>query len=368
MNERPILEIENVTKAFHRTVAIDGVSVDVMPGEFIALVGPSGCGKTTLLKMIGGFETPNSGRILINGQDMSGVPPADRPTNMVFQRLALFPHKTVADNIGFPLKLRKIPAEGVRTQVEDMCRLMHLKEEYLRRYPSQLSGGEQQRVALARSMISQPAILLLDEPLSALDFKLKKNLQAELKRLHRELGVTFVHVTHDLEEAMILADRICVMENGKIIQIGRPSDIYYRPGNDFVAQFIGETNLLAISVDKQDGAYRYTSIAIEDDERRIEPACAAEGLKSGPAHMMVRPELVRILEPGETADCRAEVCIAEVFIKGSVVQYRATLLKDGEPLVFEIPGTMELPVIAGQNVTVGWHRGNVFVFPVPTGS
>lgn len=358
-----ILQIENARKLFHKTVAVDNVSVEVETGEFIALVGPSGCGKTTLLKMIGGFEVPTAGRVMINGQDMAGVPAAQRPTSMVFQRLALFPHKTVEQNIGYPLKLRKTPADEIKQQVAEMLDLMHLKPEYLRRYPRQLSGGEQQRVALARSLISSPTILLLDEPLSALDFKLKKNLQAELKRLHRSLGVTFVHVTHDLEEAMILADRICVMRDGNVIQVGKPADIYYRPADNFVASFIGETNVFDISVeDVSAEAVRYSGRGIEDSDPNIERAKAANDIRLGAAEMMVRPELVRILRNGESADCRTRARVDEVFVKGSSLQYRAKMIDGGARLVFEMLGTPILPVDVDQEVTLGWNKADVFVF------
>jgi len=363
MAAEKILQIENVRKLFHKTVAVDDVSVEVEAGEFIALVGPSGCGKTTLLKMIGGFEVPTAGRILINGKDMTGVRAAQRPTSMVFQKLALFPHKTVEQNIGYPLKLRKTPADEIKKLVAEMLELMHLKPEYLKRYPRQLSGGEQQRVALARSLISSPTILLLDEPLSALDFKLKKNLQAELKRLHRSLGVTFVHVTHDLEEAMILADRICVMRDGNILQLGKPADIYYRPADDFVASFIGETNIFNISVeDVGADAIRYSGQGIEDSDPSIERAKAASDIRTGTAEMMVRPELVRILRSGESADCQARVKVDEVFIKGSSLQYRASMIDGGARLVFEMLGTPILPVDVGQEVTLGWNKSDVFVF------
>lgn len=363
-----ILQVENVRKLFHKTVAVDQVSLEVETGEFIALVGPSGCGKTTLLKMIGGFEEPTAGRVVINGQDMTSVPAAARPTSMVFQKLALFPHKTIEQNIGYPLKLRKTPPQEMKKRVADMLDLMHLKPEYLRRYPRQLSGGEQQRVALARSLILSPTILLLDEPLSALDFKLKKNLQAELKRLHRSLGVTFVHVTHDLEEAMILADRICVMRDGNVIQLGKPADIYYRPADDFVASFIGETNIFDITVDDvaPDGI-RYAGRGIQDSDPRIERAQAASDIHPGQAEMMVRPEIVRILRNGEGADCRAKATVDEVFVKGSSLQYRASLSDGGAPLVFEMLGTPILPVDVGEQVTVGWSKADIFVFQRATG-
>ena len=199
MIDEAVLEVAEVRKSYGSTEALKSVSLEVGPGEFVALVGPSGCGKTTLLKIVAGFEQQSAGRVAIAGADMTGVPPARRPTSMVFQRLALFPHMTVAENIGFPLKLRRVSDSELERRVAEMLALMQLKPEYLTRYPRQLSGGEQQRVALARSMISEPKLLLLDEPMSALDVKLKKALQAELKRLHRQVGVNFLHVTHDFE-------------------------------------------------------------------------------------------------------------------------------------------------------------------------
>jgi ABC-type Fe3+/spermidine/putrescine transport system ATPase subunit len=358
-----MLAVKGVTKRFHATTALDGVSVEVERGEFMALVGPSGCGKTTLLRMIGGFEVPSEGQILIDGKDVTGVPPAHRPTSMVFQRLALFPHKTVADNISFPLTLRRVPADQVRSRVEEMARLMDLDYEYLDRYPNKLSGGEQQRVALARSLIASPSVLLLDEPLSSLDVRLRKTLQAELKRLHRDLGVTFVHVTHDLEEAMILADRIGVMRGGRIMQVGAPADIYYRPENDFVAQFIGDTNLFDIVVIEKGGdAIQYDSAVIQCKEPRVGLHLVAAGVQRGAATMMVRPERVRLLCEGESADCRVEATIEEIFVKGSVIQCRASLVAANVPLVIDLPGTPTTPVVIGERVSVGWSKDAVFVF------
>src|SRR5262245_40693050 len=344
MGQDTILDIVEVKKQYGGFQALKGVSLRVERGEFVALVGPSGCGKTTLLKQIAGFEHPDSGRIAIEGQDMAGVPASDRPTSMVFQKLALFPHMTVAQNIGFPLKLRARPAEEIARKVREMADLMYLKPEYLGRFPRQLSGGEQQRVALARSMISAPKLLLLDEPLSALDVKLKKVLQAELKRLHRSVGVTFVHVTHDLEEAMMLADRICVMRDGVILQLGTPADIYYRPADSFVAGFIGETNLMPITVTVRDAsgiAYRCADIA--DENGKIASDFVAEGVGNGEALLMLRPELLSVLAPGEKADGIVGAEVTEMFGKGGTVQYRA-LTPSGQNLVVEIPGTSSLPM------------------------
>ncbi|MGE4251649.1 MAG: ABC transporter ATP-binding protein, partial [Parvibaculaceae bacterium] len=302
------------------------------------------------------------GRIAIAGADMAGVPAAKRPTSMVFQRLALFPHMTVAENIGFPLKLRRTEPAQIRRRVGEMIELMQLKVDYLTRYPRQLSGGEQQRVALARSMVSDPKLLLLDEPLSALDVKLKKVLQAELKRLHRSVGVTFVHVTHDLEEAMMLADRICVMRDGAILQLGTPGDIYYRPAGSFVAGFIGETNLMPITVESRGkSGIVYRSADIADAEGEIASAFVAGGVTDGEALLMLRPELLRVLAPGEKAEGVIAAEVSEMFGKGGTVQYRART-PGGQSLVVEIPGTSSLPMRIGDKVRLGFAKKDIYVF------
>ncbi|MFO1038581.1 MAG: ABC transporter ATP-binding protein [Geminicoccaceae bacterium] len=353
-----ILEVQGVEKRYGNHQALKGVSLSVARGEFVALVGPSGCGKTTLLKQIAGFEDPTSGSIAIEGKPMLGVPPGRRPTSMVFQRLALFPHMTVAENIGFPLKLRQRPPSEIEPEVRRMADLMHLRPEYLARFPRQLSGGEQQRVALARSMISAPALLLLDEPLSALDVKLKKVLQAELKRLHRSVGVTFVHVTHDLEEAMMLADRICVMRGGEALQIGRPEDIYYRPADSFVAGFIGDTNLFEVEVtDVTAAGARYRSPDIADPDGLIPASLAMPGLRPGPAKLMIRPES---LHPN-AGTARLDVTVEETFSKGGTVQFRAATAS-GTPVVFETPGSSTPPAGIGDRLPVGFDKRDIYLF------
>ena len=357
----PILSITDVHKSYGTYPALKGVSLDVRQGEFIALVGPSGCGKTTLLKQIAGFEDTTSGTIRIEGEDMAGVPAALRPTSMVFQKLALFPHMTVAQNIGFPLKLRKVDAKAIAAQVDEMIRLMELKPEYLKRYPKALSGGEQQRVALARSMISSPKLLLLDEPLSALDVKLKKVLQAELKRLHRSVGVTFVHVTHDLEEAMMLADRICVMRSGRILQLGEPADIYYRPADPFVAGFIGDTNLIPVSVTGRTGAgLTYVSDEIADAEGTVPASMAAAEVGQGLALMSVRSEQIRRVSEGEAVGFCNDTATTEIYTKGGTVQYRARTPR-GFDLAIEIQGTSVLPMALGESVRLGWQKKDIWV-------
>lgn len=354
------LVVDGVAKSYGDAVAIQGASISVAEGEFLAIVGPSGSGKSTLLKIIGGFEPPSRGRVLIDGRDITADPPASRPTSMVFQRLALFPHMTVAANIGFPLKLRRVDPRVLDERVAAMMRLMHLRPDYAERYPAQLSGGEQQRVALARSMISSPRILLLDEPLSALDAKLRKNLQAELRALHRTLGVTFVHVTHDLEEAMILADRICVMRDGAIVQVGAPADIYHRPVSAFVAGFIGETNLIPVRLLRlADGRIRVDSAIIEGDEAIVAPSQIDEAVRDSDALLMVRPEHLR---PARSAErCRIRARVEEVFMKGPVVQYRAAATKAATPVVFEVQGERRPEQEVGAVVDLAFDMSHAFV-------
>ncbi|MFL5759212.1 MAG: ABC transporter ATP-binding protein [Thermomicrobiales bacterium] len=237
------VELRDVSKTFGAVTAVDGISLVVEHGEFVTLLGPSGCGKTTALRMIGGFETPSSGQMLIHGEVMGTRPPYRRPVNTVFQNYALFPHLTVGQNIGYGLKMAGVLEDERVRRVNEVLELVHLPH-IEKRKPAELSGGQQQRVALARALVNRPEVLLLDEPLGALDLKLRKAMQLELKRLNREVGATFIYVTHDQEEALTMSDRIAVMSEGKILQIGPPSEIYERPRNRFVADFIGQTNFI----------------------------------------------------------------------------------------------------------------------------
>ncbi|MEH2447529.1 MAG: ABC transporter ATP-binding protein [Nostoc sp.] len=238
------VELRNVFKFFNQEPAVNGIDLDVRQGEFFSILGPSGCGKTTTLRLIAGFEIADAGKVLIQGQSMTNVPPYRRPVNTVFQSYALFNHLNVWDNIAFGLRLKKIRKSQIEARVEEALKLV--KMESLRsRFPNQLSGGQQQRVALARALVNRPTVVLLDEPLGALDLKLRKEMQIELSNLHTDLGLTFVMVTHDQEEALSLSDRIAVMNQGKIEQVGTPSQIYERPQTSFVADFIGDTNLFS---------------------------------------------------------------------------------------------------------------------------
>ena len=240
----PLVRFEGVTRRFGEVVAVDGVNLDIRAGEFFALLGPSGCGKTTLMRMLAGFEAPDAGRILLNGQDIADLPPHLRPSSMMFQSYALFPHLNVEQNVGFGLRQQGWSKADVGPRVEEMLSLVRL-EGLNRRRPDQLSGGQKQRVALARALAPNPQILLLDEPLAALDRKLREDTQLELMALQRRLGLTFLIVTHDQDEAMVVADRLAVMQAGRIVQVGPPREVYERPVSRYVAGFLGETNLFA---------------------------------------------------------------------------------------------------------------------------
>ncbi len=242
-NNDYIIEIKNISKSFGDKVILDDVSINVKKGEFVTILGPSGCGKTTMLRLLAGFGQADKGEIRINGEEITNVPPHQRPVNTVFQRYALFPHLDVYENIAFGLKLQKVPAEEIDRRVMKVLRMVSMTD-YEDRDVESLSGGQQQRVAIARAIANQPKVLLLDEPLAALDLKMRKDMQIELKEMHRKLGITFVYVTHDQEEALTLSDTIIVMNEGKIQQIGTPTDIYNEPQNSFVADFIGESNIL----------------------------------------------------------------------------------------------------------------------------
>ncbi|WP_346290714.1 ABC transporter ATP-binding protein [Sphaerothrix gracilis] len=245
------VELQQVFKVFEGDTAVQGVDLSIRQGEFFSILGPSGCGKTTTLRLISGFETPSAGDILIQGQNVKRIPAYRRPVNTVFQSYALFNHMTVWDNVAFGLKIKGCSRQHLKKRVAESLQRVKM-ETFAQRYPRQLSGGQQQRVALARALVNHPAVMLLDEPLGALDLKLRKQMQVELSALHRDLGITFVMVTHDQEEALSLSDRIAVMRDGRIEQIGSPSEIYERPNTAFVADFIGDTNLLAGQVEIRD--------------------------------------------------------------------------------------------------------------------
>ena len=292
-----IIEIKNVSKSFGDKCILNNVSISVKQGEFLTLLGPSGCGKTTLLRMIAGFGSPDSGEILINGTDITDVPPHERPVNTVFQRYALFPHLDVYDNIAFGLKLQKVPQAEIDKRVRKVLKMVSMTD-YEDRDVDSLSGGQQQRVAIARAIVNQPKVLLLDEPLSALDLKMRKDMQIELKEMHRKLGITFIYVTHDQEEALTLSDTIVVLDDGNIRQIGSPTDIYNEPQNAFVADFIGESNILNGRMIKD----RLVEFAGHEFE------CVDEGFgENVDVDVVVRPEDIYITNKIESAQLTAKV-------------------------------------------------------------
>ena len=288
------VRLESVTKRFGDFVAVDDMSLEIPPGEFFSLLGPSGCGKTTTLRMIGGFEEVTEGKIFLGDTEVTDLPPFKRATNTVFQSYALFPHLSVFENIAFGLRRRGTPTKEIRHQVAFMLKLVELPG-YEERRPSQLSGGQQQRVALARALVNNPQVLLLDEPLGALDLKLRKQMQIELKRIQSEIGITFIFVTHDQEEAMTMSDRIAVMRQGRIEQLGAPEELYERPATEFVAGFLGVSNLLDGEVASRDG--RYADVRLADGTMLRAPASALNGETK--VRLGIRPEKLRVIAVGD---------------------------------------------------------------------
>jgi spermidine/putrescine transport system ATP-binding protein len=342
------IRLIDLQKRFGDVRAVDGVSIDVRAGEFFSLLGPSGCGKTTTLRMIGGFELPTGGRILLRDRDITYDAPDKRPVNMVFQQYALFPHLDVGDNIAFGLKRRGVERGEIGRRVGEALELVRLGG-YQRRKPSQLSGGQQQRVALARALVNRPTVLLLDEPLGALDLKLRRQLQLELKRIQAEVGITFVYVTHDQEEALTMSDRIAVMHAGRVEQLGTPEELYERPATRFVADFIGTTNLLTGTVEP-DGAVRLDG----GDLTRV----ATTGLADGTAiEICLRPEAISLVDPATPGAIAGTIDQAAYLGTNVSYQVRTT---GGLVLSVLAPKTgVRLPV--GSEVAVSWSPAEALV-------
>ena len=348
---QPFLRIENVTKRFGRFTAVDRISLDIAEGEFFTIVGPSGSGKSTLIRLLVGIDDVTEGTISLNGARIDNMPADKRPTCMVFQSLALFPHMTVGQNIEFPLKVRKMAADVRRARTLELLALLRLPEDYYGKRISQCSGGERQRVALARALAFDPQIIVFDEPLSALDYRLRKTLEKELKDLHGRTGKTFIYITHSLEEAMVMSDRIAIMRAGRFEQIATAEEIYSRPVSRFVASFMGEVNLFALRAGV-DGAPRWHDDGI---------AAAPEILSLAPGWSgtaMVRPELIRFLEAGQRADFTLSGKVAAEYALGSRVQY-AIETGAGTEVTVERPFETRLDAAIGSSVQLGWDRGSV---------
>jgi spermidine/putrescine transport system ATP-binding protein len=298
VSEVHAVELRNVVKQFGDVRAVDHVSMQIRDGEFFSLLGPSGCGKTSSLRMIAGFEYPTSGEVLIHGRSMGQIPPYQRPVNTVFQSYALFPHMTVTQNVAFGLEMKKVPQVEIAPRVQEALNMVRLSS-FGERRPRQMSGGQQQRVALARALVNRPEVLLLDEPLGALDQKLRKEMQIELKGLQESLGITFIFVTHDQEEALTMSDRIAIMNHGKVLQIGSPTEIYERPNCRFVADFIGESNFLEGNVIAVNGDYATLETSDGVRLRGLQPRAVTVG---SPATLSIRPEKARLKPVQEAGD------------------------------------------------------------------
>ena len=364
------LEIQGVKKVFGENTAIARLDLSVRRGEFLSLLGPSGCGKTTLLRMIAGFEHPTNGHIYLDGKDIVGLPPHRRPVNTVFQSYLLFPHMNIADNIAYGLKQAKVPKPEIAQRVRDVLALVQM-EDFAGRKPEQLSGGQQQRIALARALVNRPQVLLLDEPMSALDRKLREEMQLELKRLHTKLDTTFVFVTHDQDEALAMSDRIVVMYDGVIQQIGSGEDIYANPHNGFVAGFIGKQNFIPAEVTSTDGGTAQmvsaNSTVMETPSLDLRPASAAGEagtLSVGDrVRAAIRPERMRVAPAGEETGrpntARGKV-ISTSFL-GDVIQYMI-VVGDNDELLARVPAAGNELLAADAEVDLSWDADAVAVY------
>jgi spermidine/putrescine transport system ATP-binding protein len=343
----PLLELRQLTKRFGDFVAVDGVSLSIAPGEFLTLLGASGSGKTTTLRMIAGFEPPTGGEILMDGKDISPLPPFKRDINTVFQQYALFPHMSVRHNVEYGLRMKRVPKTERATRVDQALEMVQLAQLGARS-PRQLSGGQQQRVALARALVNRPRVLLLDEPLGALDLKLRKGMQLELKHLQSSLGITFVYVTHDQEEALTMSDRIVLMRQGRVAQVGTPRDLYDRPASRYVADFIGETNLLGGTVVESRNGEAALRIGA-DVLRGVSDGILETGRE---AWLAVRPESIAVRPPeGLGGGNVVSATVREAVYAGSAVRVHATLTS-GQRIVAHVPAGTNVPV--GAVVRLAW--------------
>ncbi len=340
--------LRDIVKRFGKVVASDHVNIEIKRNEFFSLLGPSGSGKTTLLRIIAGLEKPDQGVVILEGKDVTALPPYKRNIGMVFQHLALFPHMTVFENIAYGLRLRKLPEDEIRKRVHDALELVKMPPEiFAKRKPSQLSGGQQQRVAIARALITQPAVLLLDEPLGALDLKIRQHMMLELKRIQRTVGTTFVYVTHDQGEALVMSDRIAVVHEGRVEQVGSPYEVYERPKTKFVASFIGEANFFEGTL--KDGIV----------EAEFGPVRVSTDLPSGKKVIVsLRPERIKIGSLASGSENRFEAKIKEIVYKGDILIVITTI--NGNEIKVNVPATHPeaTGLREGESVLIGWEAGD----------
>jgi spermidine/putrescine ABC transporter ATP-binding subunit len=360
----PAIELVGVTKQFSaedgKVQAVERVDLAIESGEFFSLLGPSGCGKTTTLRMIAGFEEPTSGEVRLYGDDMVGVPPNRRDMNMVFQSYALFPHMTVFDNVAFGLRRKGVSSADTTRRVGEMLELVDLTGRERRR-PREMSGGQQQRVALARALVNQPRALLLDEPLGALDLNLRQAMQSELKRIQREVGITFVYVTHDQGEALTMSDRIAVMNAGRVEQLGTPREVYEQPRTRFVADFIGTSNLLTARADRiVDGD---ALMVAGGEQRLVVPLRGAQAAAGETLDVTVRPEKIRIAAEMPDADCRLLGRVDEVVYQGTFTGYAVTTDATREHVLVHAQNSHDSRDLAaeGDEVWLSWSKDHSYL-------
>ncbi len=356
MEPKTLIELRRVAKTYSGVEVLHDIDLILRDGEFMTVLGPSGSGKTTILRVIGGLVRPTRGAVLLDGADISAMPINRRPFNTVFQDYALFPHMTVEGNVGYGLKVRGEPKSTIRRRVIETLRLVAL-EEFATRYPSQLSGGQQQRVALARAIICAPRLILLDEPLGALDAELRRQMQRFLKRLQKEIKTTFLFVTHDQEEAVTIADRICVMNHGRIEQVGSPEEVYYRPANEYVARFFGDNNLLDVGFGSLgDGCRQLTSeigtfrCAVKDRPGLAEAPAGQTG------KLLIRPEAIAVGDAADGAQNRVRVRVEDMSFVGPVSQVQVRPLAKPElALMVKLPSRASgIRLAVGRETEVGW--------------
>ena len=343
----PLLELRRLVKRFGPVAAVDDLSLTIAAGEFITLLGASGSGKTTTLRMLAGFERPDGGDVLMDGKPITALPPYHRDINTVFQHYALFPHMSARQNVEYGLRMKRVPAAERRERVERALEMVRLADLGARA-PRQLSGGQQQRVALARALVNRPRVLLLDEPLGALDLKLRREMQLELKRLQAHLGITFVYVTHDQEEALTMSDRVVLMRQGRIAQVGTPRELYDRPASRYVADFIGDTNLLPAEIEPAGDGRATATVA----DRRLDAACEP-GTARGAGWLSIRPEAITILRAGE-ADSTGNALegrVQEAVYAGAQLRVHVTLASGHRLVVAARPDT---PLRLGETVRLTW--------------